>query len=208
MIARGTPRELIASLGVDHIVEFSMEDAARLPAIARLEALPGVRAARIEAGRVSLSCAQIHAAVPALMDLLGREAERLASLSTHSATLEDVFVHLTGTAPARCLSHAPSHPIVELTLARFREFLREPEAMFWTFAFPGADDVCPGAGLPLAGAAARAHRRGRGRQARAAVDRAPARERRARRARPARARRSSAPCAAAACTSSSCRRRR
>jgi ABC-type multidrug transport system permease subunit len=28
------------------------------------------------------------------------------------------------------------HPIVELTLARFREFLREPEAMFWTFAFP------------------------------------------------------------------------
>lgn len=28
------------------------------------------------------------------------------------------------------------HPVVELTLARFREFLREPEAMFWTFAFP------------------------------------------------------------------------
>jgi len=29
-----------------------------------------------------------------------------------------------------------SHPIVELTLARFREFLREPEAVFWVFAFP------------------------------------------------------------------------
>ena len=28
------------------------------------------------------------------------------------------------------------HPIVELTLARFREFLREPEAVFWVFAFP------------------------------------------------------------------------
>ena len=30
----------------------------------------------------------------------------------------------------------PYHPLVELTLARFREFLREPEAVFWVFAFP------------------------------------------------------------------------
>ena len=29
-----------------------------------------------------------------------------------------------------------SHPLVELTLARVREFLREPEALFWTFLFP------------------------------------------------------------------------
>jgi ABC-type multidrug transport system permease subunit len=28
------------------------------------------------------------------------------------------------------------HPLKELTLARFREFLREPEAVFWVFAFP------------------------------------------------------------------------
>ena len=28
------------------------------------------------------------------------------------------------------------HPLVELTLVRFREFLREPEAIFWTFIFP------------------------------------------------------------------------
>jgi ABC-2 type transport system permease protein len=28
------------------------------------------------------------------------------------------------------------HPLVELTVARFREFLREPEAIFWVFAFP------------------------------------------------------------------------
>lgn len=28
------------------------------------------------------------------------------------------------------------HPLFELTLARFREFLREPEAMFWVFGFP------------------------------------------------------------------------
>jgi ABC transporter DrrB family efflux protein len=28
------------------------------------------------------------------------------------------------------------HPLVELTLSRFREFVREPEAVFWVFAFP------------------------------------------------------------------------
>lgn len=28
------------------------------------------------------------------------------------------------------------HPLQELTKARFREFLREPEAVFWVFAFP------------------------------------------------------------------------
>lgn len=30
----------------------------------------------------------------------------------------------------------PRHQLIELTLARFREFLREPEAVFWSFAFP------------------------------------------------------------------------
>jgi hypothetical protein len=28
------------------------------------------------------------------------------------------------------------YPVVELTLSRMREFLREPEAVFWVFAFP------------------------------------------------------------------------
>jgi ABC-2 type transport system permease protein len=30
----------------------------------------------------------------------------------------------------------PRHPLIELTLTRFREFLREPEALFWSFLFP------------------------------------------------------------------------
>ena len=29
-----------------------------------------------------------------------------------------------------------SHPLVELTLVRLREFVREPEAVFWVFVFP------------------------------------------------------------------------
>src|SRR5262245_48991335 len=29
-----------------------------------------------------------------------------------------------------------SHPLIELTLARMREFVRQPEAVFWVFGFP------------------------------------------------------------------------
>src|SRR3979490_2592433 len=38
------------------------------------------------------------------------------------------------------------HPLVQLTLVRFREFIREPEALFWVFAFP----VLLAAGLGIA----------------------------------------------------------
>jgi ABC-type multidrug transport system permease subunit len=38
------------------------------------------------------------------------------------------------------------HPLVQLTLVRFREFLREPEALFWVFGFP----LVLAAGLGLA----------------------------------------------------------
>ncbi|HBY63824.1 MAG TPA: ABC transporter permease [Solibacterales bacterium] len=33
-------------------------------------------------------------------------------------------------------NRAGHHPLVELTLMRFREYLREPEALFWAFIFP------------------------------------------------------------------------
>jgi ABC-2 type transport system ATP-binding protein len=38
----------------------------------------------------------MHLAVPALLDALGDRRGALAFLTTHSATLEDVFVSLTG----------------------------------------------------------------------------------------------------------------
>jgi ABC-2 type transport system permease protein len=34
------------------------------------------------------------------------------------------------------VSDAPRHQLIELTLIRLREFLREPEALFWSFLFP------------------------------------------------------------------------
>ncbi len=34
------------------------------------------------------------------------------------------------------MSERPPNPLVQLTLARFREFMRQPEAVFWVFLFP------------------------------------------------------------------------
>jgi ABC-type multidrug transport system permease subunit len=44
------------------------------------------------------------------------------------------------------------HPIVELTLTRVREFLREPEALFWTFIFPIVMTVVMAMAFPSRGA--------------------------------------------------------
>jgi ABC-2 type transport system ATP-binding protein len=95
LIALGTPRELVASLGAEHVVEFALaEDAAiETPLLA---ALPGVRDVRQDGAHLHLSTSELHRTVPALLDLLTRRQATLSQLGTHSATLEDVFVTLTG----------------------------------------------------------------------------------------------------------------
>src|SRR6202451_754291 len=47
---------------------------------------------------------------------------------------------------SRGTTHFADHPLVQLTLVRFREFMREPEALFWVFAFP----ILLAAGLGIA----------------------------------------------------------
>jgi ABC-2 type transport system ATP-binding protein len=96
VIAQGTPRDLIASLGAEHLVEFSSgapAGAVDLEALRRVEA---VLAVRKENGSVQLQVRELHRAVPALLDELGRQGVGLTELRTHSASLEDVFVALTG----------------------------------------------------------------------------------------------------------------
>ena len=51
---------------------------------------------RAENGNVQMQVTELHCAVPALLDELRRQGITLTELSTHSATLEDVFVTLTG----------------------------------------------------------------------------------------------------------------
>ena len=95
VIASGTPRELVASLGADQIVELTLagEEA---PSLEPFAALPGVRQVAARDGRVVLSVTDIAAALPAVLGHLERETRALAALTTHQPTLEDVFVHLTG----------------------------------------------------------------------------------------------------------------
>lgn len=95
VIALGTPRELIASLGAEHVVEFALADGAHLDDPV-LQALPGVAAVRRDDGKTRLTVARVHETVPALLQLLGTRGAALSELTTHHATLEDVFLSLTG----------------------------------------------------------------------------------------------------------------
>ena len=102
VIALGTPRELIASLGASQIVFFSVAggveslDATALAALG--DAVGTNRPPRASDGGWELHVAAPHEAIPRLLEELLRRGTRLTELRTHSPTLEDVFVTLTGRA--------------------------------------------------------------------------------------------------------------
>ena len=101
VIALGSPRQLIESLGAEHVVEFALLDASGARQFDGLTAeilkgLPGVQGARQIDDGYELSVGELHRAVPALLSALAARKRELTKLTTHSATLEDVFVHLTG----------------------------------------------------------------------------------------------------------------
>jgi ABC-2 type transport system ATP-binding protein len=93
VIALGTPRQLVTAHVGQEVVEFQAQGEV---AEAELRALPAVQAVRAVAGAWQLVTDQVHVAIPALLThLLGR-GQTASALSTHRATLEDVFVTLTG----------------------------------------------------------------------------------------------------------------
>jgi ABC-2 type transport system ATP-binding protein len=96
IIALGTPRELISSIGVEHVVEFSVGGEAAELDVAGIGRLKGVRSMQIENGSILMYVTELHEAIPALLEELSRQRISLTELRTHSATLEDVFVTLTG----------------------------------------------------------------------------------------------------------------
>ena len=93
IIALGTPTELVASLGAEQVIEFT---AAGPPDERDLSALPEVSGARRRGEVFALTVTDISVALPALLAELERRGARLDTLTTHQATLEDVFVSLTG----------------------------------------------------------------------------------------------------------------
>ena len=93
VIALGTPAALIDSLGADQIIEFSVHGEFQDGGLA---GLPGVGSIRSRSEGFSLTVSEIGTALPALLAELKRQQVELVTLTTHQATLEDVFVSLTG----------------------------------------------------------------------------------------------------------------
>jgi ABC-2 type transport system ATP-binding protein len=95
IIALGTPRELIASLRAEHVLEFALAGPQAFDEHP-LRGIEGVCAADRRDGTYRLQVEELHRTMPALLQELRRQGAQLAELRTHSATLEDVFVSLTG----------------------------------------------------------------------------------------------------------------
>ena len=97
IIAQGTTQQLIALVGAEHIVEFAVADreTGELK-VAPLLAIPGVQSHRVDAGLHQLSVTELHTSVPLIFTALDNQGINLSEFRTHSATLEDVFVNLTG----------------------------------------------------------------------------------------------------------------
>ncbi len=94
IIALGTPHELIGLVGSEHVVEFRLDHAVADPTT--LGALPGVTRVKAVDDRYQLDVSRVHQTIPALLEYLTSIDATLTDLVTHTATLEDVFVHLTG----------------------------------------------------------------------------------------------------------------
>jgi ABC-2 type transport system ATP-binding protein len=95
VIALGTPAELIAKIGGEHFIEFRLEGTATLADV-ELKGLPGVASLRREADAWCLAVSAAHHTLPPLLELVQARGAALAQLTTRHASLEDVFVTLTG----------------------------------------------------------------------------------------------------------------
>jgi ABC-2 type transport system ATP-binding protein len=97
VIAVGSPAAMIATLGGEHVVEFALDltNGQTLRA-GRLTELAWVTSLRSEADGFSLHVQEPHLAIPALISYLHETGVSLARLTTRHASLEDVFVKLTG----------------------------------------------------------------------------------------------------------------
>jgi ABC-2 type transport system ATP-binding protein len=88
-----TPRQLVRDLAFDNTVECSFEGPVDRE---RLLALPAVRDVRSEDGAYFLFTNDVSATLVGLMDLTDDGGQRVQGLQVRTATLEDVFISLTG----------------------------------------------------------------------------------------------------------------
>lgn len=95
VIALGTPAELIRQLGGEHLIELVLADGPPLEPAA-LQDLPAVVRTWREDEAYCLAVTAPHETLPALLERFRAEGRELTRLGTRHASLEDVFVTLTG----------------------------------------------------------------------------------------------------------------
>jgi ABC-2 type transport system ATP-binding protein len=104
IIAEGTPSDLIDRLGGHHVVEFRVDGRVDGDVSGNSNgqgtdlwrALPSVESVRREEGTICLNVREPHLTIPALLAAVNQQGHQLEHLSTRQASLEDVFVNLTG----------------------------------------------------------------------------------------------------------------
>src|ERR1700688_1423065 len=107
IIAEGSPADLIERLGGHHVVAFALGDAtlgaeaqrngdSEIATLETWRALPSVESVREDDGMVALSVKEPPLTIPALLDAVGKQGKASQHLTTRQASLEDVFVRLTG----------------------------------------------------------------------------------------------------------------
>ncbi len=95
IIASGTPHELVSRIGGGHMIEITLTNGLPTESVAWSD-LDGVTNVSNDGNRVRLAVTETHTVIPALLDRIRRQNMDLSSMVTRHASLEDVFVELTG----------------------------------------------------------------------------------------------------------------
>ncbi len=93
IVGQGTPAQLIASIGGDQVIEFATTP--DLPADAFAE-VPTYVSLHPRGDGHTLTVKELHLALPGLLSTVTARGASLRYLSTRQATLDDVFLALTG----------------------------------------------------------------------------------------------------------------
>lgn len=102
VIALGTPSELIRQWGGENLIE--LDAGGQVPPEESFQQIRGVKSGKLvrrqaAADAITHACLQVehpHEVIPSVLSLLEKSGAKLLSLNVRQATLEDVFLALTG----------------------------------------------------------------------------------------------------------------